>query len=106
MKDMYNELQFVLVADDAVIDRAGYESVTFGVNASVASTFNIQESDISDSGFADVDASDYLGKEVEVTDGTGVHKFGYRGNKRYLKLIVGANITGMCALGNHIVSPV
>lgn len=78
-----------------IIDRRGYESVEFivqaGGSASVADTINmvVYESAVTGSGFASVADADLVGSEAALTLTTSAGKsksVGYRGGKRYLKI--------------------
>lgn len=105
MKDMYNEIKPLDAPNDAVIDTAEFESVTFVYNITTAADVAIQEADATDGTFTDVAVTDYLGKPIAVADGTGVKKFGYIGNKRFLKVSAGADVTGFCVLGTPRYAP-
>lgn len=79
----------------AVIDRRGYESVEFVMNAggsaSAADTITpvVLESSATGSGFTSVAAADLIGDETALTLATAAGQaksIGYRGNERYLKL--------------------
>lgn len=105
MKDLYNEIKPLDAANAVVIDTAEFESVTFVYNVKTAAVVSIQEASAADGTFTDVAAADYLGKPIAVADGTGVKKFGYRGNKRFLKVSAGADVTGFCILGTPRYAP-
>lgn len=79
----------------AVIDRRGYESVEFVINAGASASIADQvvpvvyESAATGSGFTSVADADLIGSEASLVLTTSVGKaksIGYRGNKRYLKL--------------------
>jgi hypothetical protein len=84
------------------IDLQGYESCEFiiasGVLTDGSYTPLIEESDVSGSGFAAVADADLISTEAAeafaATDNGEVHKIGYVGHKRYVKLsIVSASTT-------------
>jgi hypothetical protein len=117
MRDSYNNLKFVpaiapvVVSDNtaqasAIIDRLGYEEVTFvintGVLADIDATFAVLLQDGNDPALADaatVSDSFTLNTQTNVSftfaaDGV-CRKIGYIGSKRYLKMtITPANNTG------------
>lgn len=77
----------------AVIDRRGYESVTFayksGTSASAADTITpvIYEGDATGGSFTSVASADLLGTEAPITlSAAATRKVGYSGNKRYLRI--------------------
>lgn len=105
MKDLYSDIKIKTVANDDAVDIAGYESLTFAINVTTAGDIKIQESD-NNITFTNVDDKDYLGGKIVTTDGTGDFKFGYRGNKRYVKLVLGGTATAVAILGHPREMPV
>lgn len=102
-----------------VIDRQGFEQVEFvinaGASASVADTINFvpTESDATNTGFASVAAADIIGNKTAITlTAAKLKRFGYKGNKRYLKLqayglgTATAIISAIAILGKPALSPV
>jgi hypothetical protein len=83
------------------IDMQGWESVTFTVStgtvtdAGTASgfSFEVQESDSQDSGYTAVADADLIGAESDLTvtsdtdDNVMVGSIGYRGDKRYVRIV-------------------
>lgn len=133
MRDMYNGIKVVsAIAPQAVgttgsgggktsgvIDRRGYESVTFawqsGTTGTTGDTMTpkLTESDATGSGFTTVAAADLLGSVAAVALNTvKAEKLGYRGSKRYLKIqlfgigTTTALVNAAAILGNPDVAPV
>jgi hypothetical protein len=103
MRDLHNNVSAAValtpraIATDTTtsgtaVDLQGYEGVEFvvatGVLTDGAYVVNLQESDVSGSGYTDVAAADMLGTEPNfaATDDNVVGVVGYRGNKRYVRL--------------------
>jgi len=133
MRDLYNNISIqkviapVVVSDNTaavgtVIDRLGFESVTFaiatGTLADADATFAVllEESNASGSDFAAVADADLIGTEAGATISGGasdgqIAKIGYIGVDRYLTvdLTVGGTATGvhsvMAVLGDPINAP-
>jgi hypothetical protein len=86
-------------ANGTGVDLAGYDSVMVEINAGAwtdgSHVFEVQESDSSGSGYTAV-ADDYLsGTEPTVSSGgtaSQIYKIGYKGIKRYLRVIT--TVTG------------
>jgi hypothetical protein len=92
-------------ATGAALDLLGFESAAIVINtgAIVGSgdyTAKVQESDTTTSGdFADVDADDLQGAFPASLSADSVVKVGYRGFKRYLRLVVTKNSGTSIAVG-------
>lgn len=110
MKDLYNKINVqraispVVVTDDTaqvsqIIDRQGYESVTFAITLGTLSDSNctavvlIEDGD--DSGLSDAAAvadEFLLGTEAlagfQYDDDNETRKIGYKGNKRYVRMTI------------------
>ena len=134
MRDLYNNISIqkviapVVVSDNTaavgtVIDRLGFESVTFaiatGTLADADATFAVllEESNASGSDFAAVADADLIGTEAAAGFNYGddgeTRKLGYIGAKRYLKLTVtpsgnsgSAPIAAVAILGHPHNAPV
>lgn len=96
-------------ATGAALDLLGFESAAIVINtgAIVGSgdyTAKVQESDTTTSGdFADVDADDLQGAFPASLSADSVVKVGYRGFKRYLRLVVTKNSGTSIAAGALLV---
>lgn len=109
-----------------VIDTLGFESITFAfqtgtvTDAGTASgfAFEIQESDTTaDAAFTAVADDDLIGLESALTvtddaaDNVMAGTIGYRGNKRYVRVVVtgttgtNAAVNGLCIKGHPVVKP-
>ncbi|KAF0136862.1 MAG: hypothetical protein FD152_839 [Xanthobacteraceae bacterium] len=106
-----------------VIDRVGFESLTYGILAGTLAdadaTFAVllEESDEAGSGFAPVADSDLIGTEAAAgftfADDGEARKLGYVGNKRFTKLTItptgnsgSAPIAAFAVLGHAHARPV
>lgn len=93
-----------------LIDLKGFEAATFFVftgtitAATGGINFKLQHSDTTEGGdFADVAAADYIGDpaDLEITENDNdqvVGTIGYRGNKRYLRMVVTGHASNDAAL--------
>jgi hypothetical protein len=99
---------------DAIVDRAGYESVTvvcFSGALTVDMPFQLMHGDASNlSDAAAVPDSDLIGTEPTLAQATDneIKTFGYKGNKRYLRVdtTTGTGIAGAAIiLGAPIHAP-
>jgi len=107
-----------------VIDRVGYESLTYAIATGTLSDANatyavvLEESDVSNDGFTAVADADLIGTEAAAgftyaNDGV-TRRLGYIGNKRYTRLTItptGADsgnspIAAVAILGNPHEAPV
>ncbi|HEY0960673.1 MAG TPA: hypothetical protein VGE05_15575 [Novosphingobium sp.] len=80
-------------ADGIVIDRQGFDSLTFLVNAGAITSagdfsFKVMESDQAGSGFAQAHDDDVLGDAPGTMVASSAYKLGYIGSKRYVRLDV------------------
>lgn len=96
------------------VDAQGYESVTYLVQNGVVTdgthTPSIEESDSLGSGYSAVAAADLIGSFSAITSATTagtVQRVGYRGGKRYTRLVVtvsgatsGGFYTAQCVLAH------
>lgn len=107
-----------------VIDRVGYESLTYGIVTGTLSDANatyavlLEESDVDNDGFTAVADADMIGTEAAAgftyADDSETRKLGYIGNKRYTRLTItptGADsgnspIAAVAILGNPAEAPV
>lgn len=138
MKDLHNNVKVVQALNSALttattdtagaaVDRQGYESVEFIAQTGVVTTttvsiaMRVQESDTSTaSDFTDVAAADLIGTTADFSFTAGatsiandVRKIGYRGNKRYVRVVRTASATATGIVGAvavlskaHIAPPV
>lgn len=109
MRDIHNSIEFTpslanaavtATANGTSIDLAGAEAAEVIIDAGTVGgttpvfTVEVQESDASGSGFAEVAAGDLLGGSGELTidaaNDAQIHTRGYIGNKRYLRVAVTA----------------
>lgn len=106
MRDIVHNLKIVqaiapavlaATATGAAIDLKGVESIAFVINSGAivgAGDFEakIQESDTTTAGdFADVPAAYVLGELPETLAADSVAKVGYRGHRRYVRLVLTKN---------------
>ncbi|WP_024898803.1 hypothetical protein [Brucella rhizosphaerae] len=81
-------------ATGTVIDRKGFEKVTYIVNTGAIAadgdfTFKVQDSDtITPADFADVDPKWIIGEAPDTLEATSAYKLGYWGHKRYTRLVL------------------
>ncbi|MBU2483900.1 MAG: hypothetical protein KKG78_02355 [Alphaproteobacteria bacterium] len=102
MRDLYSNVGVSLAlapavqsasVDGVAIDTLGFNSAAFTVNTGAivsAGDFSVklQESDASGSGFADV-AAGFVDTNAPATlEAASAYKLGYRGNKRYARLVL------------------
>ena len=89
-KDMYNNLVINTFTSGGVIDLLGYESHTFAAirSAAGAITFTVEESDDNQT-FVKVEDSMILGALSAA--GVKSAQIGYKGDCRYLKVVVSAD---------------
>ena len=86
----------------AEVDLRGFDSAMIAIIAGTITdgthTFEVQESDTSGSGFAAVAAADLDGTEPALTsaDSDTISKVGYRGSKRYIRVV---NVTTSATTG-------
>ncbi|AUN23760.1 hypothetical protein RSJ21_00210 (plasmid) [Clostridium botulinum] len=103
-KDLYNSIKFVEAKTDTAIDTAGFSSITFAVTATGAATAKLYEGD-TEKDLKEVDKDDYLGNAI-TSDGAGVYKVGYRGNKRYVAVkLTGTGTTAIGILSHADLEP-
>lgn len=90
------------------VDARGADSVTFVatigaiVGAAADGFIEIQESDVSGSGYTAVAAADLLGAEPTALAANATHRVGYIGNKRYLRAVL--DIGGETSIAGAIVA--
>jgi len=101
-KDIYNNFGVSVAVAPAVltatntstgIDLAGFESAAVVINTGAidgAAVFNVtlEESDVSDSGYTAVDASEIQGDLPTPLEASSVYKLGYLGAKRYIRTVL------------------
>ncbi|KQZ50733.1 hypothetical protein ASD54_11030 [Rhizobium sp. Root149] len=125
-KDLYNGLKVTPalasgsksdVADGIVIDRQGFVSLTFLVNAGAITSagdfsFKLMECATSGGTFTDVADDDVLGEPPATMAANSAYKLGYIGSKRFVRLNVtkagGASIQmgALALLGHPALAPV
>lgn len=128
MRDLYHNFGAVQAIAPAVqsssvngaaVDLAGFDAALIVLNTGAVAgagdfSAKLQESDASDSGFADVDVADQLGSFPATLAENSVYRVGYIGSKRkrYVRVVLtkagGTSIAAgaVAILGNPAIAPV
>lgn len=89
------------------VDLAGFDAavvvIEVGAVSSGAFSFEVQHSDSASSGFTAVDDAELDGTEPTSITATTVTEIGYRGIKRYLRVVATDTAAGDAVFGVHVV---